>query len=183
MQKRTLNLIPQKGFEELTASKKIFFWMIGIGRIIVVGTELIAILVWLSRFKRDYDISLLTDSLENKQQVVENAKDLETDVRAAQKKIELIKTIRAKKPLFSKTIGKFTELIPEGVTLNTLNLNNKRLTFHIRTRSATAFAKLISKLLTSDNFETITLTSSNFDPKDESFRSSLSIDVQPGAFK
>lgn len=183
MLEKTLNLIPKKSFEEFTLSKKIFFWMIGIGRIIVVGTELIAILVWLSRFKLDYDISLLNDTLEKKQEVLINAKDLEENVRLAQKKIKLIKTVRDNKLLYSKALNNFTSLIPGEVQLKTLSLNPQTLTFNIRARSASAFAKLIVALLESTDFENITLTASTFDPKEGNYNSSLSIDILPEAFK
>jgi hypothetical protein len=69
MPKQEINLLPREEFEKKPIGK-FLTWALSIGRYIIIFTELIVILAFLSRFKLDRDLSDLNQSIREKQAVI-----------------------------------------------------------------------------------------------------------------
>jgi hypothetical protein len=65
MPKKEINLLPKEEFEKKPLGK-FLVWALSIGRYIVIFTELIVILAFLSRFKLDRDLADLNQSVREK---------------------------------------------------------------------------------------------------------------------
>jgi Tfp pilus assembly protein PilN len=182
-QSREINLKPSRSFEENTTSKKVFLWMIGVGRVIVISTELLAILVWLSRFRLDFEITNLQENIEEKASLLQNTSRFEDTYQKYFQKTELIKEIESGKPRFSKSLTNLSRIVPTGVTITTLRLSENELEMEALAQTALDFAKLISQTITNPQFKQIRLTGSRYNQSDQTYLFSLTIAVDESFFK
>ncbi len=174
-EKEPIELLPPKKFEEYPLSKKLTTWVINVGRIIIITTELVAFSVFIGRIKLDRDLTDLTDALENQVVILKNVESFERDFRDLQQRLQIIKDLRQKQVPTSKTISLLSSLLPENVELTGLTLGKDESHLIAKTSSATAFAQAIHRLKSSPQIKEIALTSGRFSAKDGSYHFSLAI--------
>lgn len=174
-EKESIELLPEKKFEEYPLSKKLTTWIINVGRIIIIFTELIAFSVFIGRIKLDRELTDLTEALENQLLVVENAEEFAKDFQDLQQRIATIKKLRREQVSVSPTVSLLTSLLPQDVELTGLTLGGDEAYFLAKTGSATAFAQTILNLKSSPQIKEITLTSGRFQAKDNTYNFSLAI--------
>lgn len=121
--KKRINLVPREGFE-FTTTGRLLSWSLSIGRIVVITTELVVIIAFLSRFWLDKTLSDLHESNDSKQKQVESSRIFESDFRSAQFRLANYKKIAIKTNDFGK-VRKIATLLPSGVTLNKIALTQK----------------------------------------------------------
>lgn len=176
--KESIELLPQKTFEEFPLSKKLTTWVINVGRIIIIVTELIAFSVFIGRIKFDRELTDLTDALENQLIVIENAKGFAEDFQDLQQRIAIIKELRQEQVPVSPTISHLVSLLPPDVELTGLTLDGDESYLMAKTSSATAFAQTILNLKNSPKIKEIALTSGRFSAKDGTYNFSLEIKLR-----
>jgi len=176
-EKTSIQLLPEKKFEEYSFSKKLTTWVISVGRIVIIVTELIAFSVFVGRIKLDRELTDLTDTLENQLIVLENAREFEEDFRDLQERLKIIKDLRQKQAPASQTVSLFSTLLPPEVELDglTFQIDTNEAYLLAKTASVTGFAKAIHNLKNSPEIEDITLTSGRFSAKDGTYHFSLAI--------
>ncbi len=174
-EEKSIELLPQKEFEEYPLSKKLITWVTSIGRIVIIFTELIAFSVFVGRIKLDRELTDLTDALENQLLVVENANAFAKDFQDLQQRIATIKKLRQEQVPASPTVFLLASLLPKDVELTGLTLARDESYLLAKTDSATAFAKTILNLKSSPKIEEIALTSGRFSAKDSTYNFSLAI--------
>ncbi len=179
---REINLIPSKKFEEHSRSRKVFIWMVGVGRVIIIITELVAVLVWLSRFNLDYQITTLQENIENKAASVATSKRFETNVRRYQNKIKLLKELEQEKIFFSQGLNKLSALSPQEVRFTKINLQPQQIQFNAIADTAASFALLISSLISSEDVQEIRLTSTQYDYLTDSYLFFITIKIEQGYY-
>ena len=67
--KTTIEFIPQEDWEK-TSFGKFLKWLLNVGRWIVIVTELIVIIAFVSRFKLDRDLTNLNEKVKQKQAII-----------------------------------------------------------------------------------------------------------------
>lgn len=176
-EKEPIQLLPEKEFEEYPFSKKLTTWVINVGRVIIIVTELIAFSVFIGRIKFDRELTDLTDALENQIIILENAVDFENEFKDLQQRLKIIKELRQEQVPASETISLLSSLLPENVGLTDLTLQPPTAEAYLmaKTGSATGFAKTILNLKSSPQIEEIALTSGRFSAKDGTYHFSLAI--------
>lgn len=176
-EEKSIELLPPERFEEYPLGKKLTTWVIKVGRIIIIVTELIAFSVFVGRIKLDRELTDLTDALENQIVILKNVEDFERDFRDLQQRIEITKELRQKQVPASKTISLLSSLLPADVELTGLTLQPETGESYLlaKTGSATAFARAIQQLKNSPEIKEIALTSGRFDAKDGTYHFSLAI--------
>lgn len=174
-EKKTIELLPPEKFEEYTLSKKLTTWIINVGRIVIIATELIAFSVFVGRIKLDRDLTDLTDALENQVVILKNVESFERDFRDLQQRLQTIKELRESQVPTGKIISLLSSLLPQNVTLTGLTLNKDESYLIAKTSSATAFAQAIHRLKSSPRIKEIALTSGRFSAKDGLYHFSLAI--------
>ena len=85
-----INLLPVDPFEQGFWGR-FLKWGLSVGRYIVIATELVVILAFLSRFKLDRDLSDLNETIAEKQAVLAAYSTLEADYRELAGRLDLIK--------------------------------------------------------------------------------------------
>lgn len=151
-----INLLPETRFEK-SGWGKFLKWALTVGRYIVIFTELIVILAFLSRFKLDRDLTDLYERIEQKQAIIESAKEFEDDFRLLQKKISVIKELEADQLDTSLLMQKLTPLVPANVVLTNLNFKSHRLEVSAETASEVSLRTFLNNLLNSSSFGELSL--------------------------
>jgi len=156
--KKQINLLPVTG---LNASNlgKIIIWFVNIGRFIVIGTELVVILAFITRFKFDTDLVNLNEEIVQKQTKLDTFGSLENKVRFLQGKINLIKKLEASAPATDKILNLISGLVPADVYLDTLSFSKDQFNAKAISLSPTGVALFMQNLQKSDQFTQINLTS------------------------
>ena len=88
----TVNLLPQDAFSKSSVGR-VLNWSLSTGRYIVVFTEMIVILTFLSRFTLDRQLTDLNESILRKQAIVDSFGELESNIREIQAKTEFIRQL------------------------------------------------------------------------------------------
>ncbi len=176
-EKTSIELLPEKKLEEYPFSKKLTTWIISVGRVVIIVTELLAFSVFVGRIKLDRELTDLTDALENQLVILENAKGFEEDFRDLQGRLKVIKDLRQNQVPASQTVSLFSALLPPEVGLAglTFQLGTNEAYLLAETDSTTGFAKAIYNLKNSPKIEEITLTSGRFSAKEGTYNFSLAI--------
>jgi len=123
---RKINLLPKDEFE-LTPSGRMIKWAVGVGRWVVVFTELVVICAFLSRFYFDTKLANYFDEIKQKKAMVDSAITFEQNFREIQKKTQVIKGILAKESKPSELLLGLNSLIPLDVSLTEVGINNNKL--------------------------------------------------------
>lgn len=186
-EEKSIELLPEKKFEEYPFSKKITTWVISVGRIVIIITELIAFSVFIGRIKLDRELTDLTDALENQLIILENAKEFEEDFRDLQERLKIIKDLRQQQAPANQTVSLFSTLLPPEVELTGLTFqlsarggsDTNEAYLLAKTNSTTGFAQAIHNFKNSPKIEEIALTSGRFSAKDSTYNFSLAIKLCP----
>lgn len=170
-----IELLPQKTFEEYPLSKKIITWMANVGRVVIIATELVAFSVFVGRLKLDRDLTDLTDSIENKIVIVQNAQGLEKKIKDLQQNLSTIKKLRRQQIPTAKVFALLTRTIPKDITLVGLTYEQDQLFLTAKTPSAASFAGMVKTIKQVEQVSEVRLTAGRFVAKDEQYDFSLSL--------
>ena len=114
--KEEINLLPQKGFEATTAGR-ILAWILSTFRIIVIITELLVMVAFLSRFWLDAQNTDLNDQIRQKQAVLTASQDFEIRFKDIQERLKIFSELTSKKADIVNLISTITiNLTPDIVT-------------------------------------------------------------------
>lgn len=184
-EKTSIELLPEKKFEEYSLSKKLTTWVISVGRIVIIVTELIAFSVFVGRIKLDRELTDLTDALENQLVILENVESFEQDFRDLQERLQTIKELRQNRLSTGKAISFFISILPQNVVPTELSFHSDQpedgsggAYLMAKTNSVAGFAQTIYRLKNSPKVEDITLTSGRFSSKDGMYHFSLAVELE-----
>lgn len=148
-----INLLPGEK-QELG---KFLTWILTYGRYIIIGTEIVVLLAFLSRFKFDRDLTDLHQSIAQKQAVVLAAYDLEQQARTLQNQLSIIKKLEKQRGLSQKILSVFEKLIPGDVVLSDFFLDTTKINLTAVARSNDGFTTFLNNLSASPYFGDISL--------------------------
>ena len=133
-------------------------WAVSAGKLIIIGTELIALSALGYRFMIDKKIIDLHDEIDKEIALVEIQKDREQEFRDIQNRLAQIKSIEDKNKIRFDTISKITGAISKGVfTTDNLVINEQRIQFEGASLSIFSIYNFIDELKNDSNIYAITL--------------------------
>jgi len=124
---RLINLLPSEEFA-VTTTGRILSWALSTFRYIVIVTELVVILAFISRFWLDAQNADLAEEIEQKQSLIASSKDFEREFIEVQKRLIIYKTLTSDSVSFSKIFSNISVNIPEDVLLSKISLSGESLT-------------------------------------------------------
>lgn len=151
-----INLLGKDAWAK-TPFGKFLKWILTYGRYIIIGTEILVLLAFLSRFKLDRDLTDLADSIATKQAVILASSDLENDVRALQRRLAKIKDLEKQALLPSPLLASFDQIVPPDVVLTDFNLSGPKLSLSGTTFSLNSFSSFLVSLTNSGRFKEVAL--------------------------
>ena len=152
-----INLLPKDPFLA-SPMGKILQWALSVGRYIVIFTELIVIISFITRFSLDRQLTDLNEKIFQKKTVIQSYGDLEAKVRLAQQKTQQYSQL-ADQPNLSEVFPQLTAIIPQGVSLNELTVKPGLISFTGTALSENSFNLLVNNLQVSQDFSEIVVTS------------------------
>lgn len=178
MPKREINLLPREEFEKKPLGR-FLTWALSAGRYIVIFTELIVLIAFLSRFKLDRDLSDLYDKIQAKQAQITAQSDFEKEFRAFQAKLETIKTLQKDQTQGEEIVAAVAQAIPNDVSLDNLSFSEEDIRLTGIALSDTGLGGFVSNLSVSEKFTAISIANITKEAG-ESIRFTISAKVKKG---
>lgn len=111
--KSTINLIPREGFTA-TTSGRILVWALSTFRVVVIVTEIIVMIAFLSRFWLDAQNTDLNDSIRQKRAVLEATQHFQEEFEGAQKLLTVYDKFTKNHGQAPDSYVNVTRSLPEG---------------------------------------------------------------------
>ena len=168
----SVNLLSKDPFSESFIGK-VLMWALSIGRYIVVFTELVVILSFLSRFTLDRQMTDLNSKINQQLLIVQSYGDLEESFRSLQDKLEFVRS-QTEKNNIEDVLEKIVSRLPPDVKLVKLSVRNDTVSISATTLSSGGMSRFINGLRANKEFTDIKLSSVTTDSLNED---SVSFDV------
>lgn len=137
-----INLLPQKGFES-TVTGRILVWLLSTFRTIVIVTEIIVMVAFLSRFWFDARNTDLNDKIEQKKAILAASQDFELRFKDVQKRLKIYSELAKNEGQNSNLISTVTENLPSDIVLVEIEIE----TDVLRISGITANEKSIEQII------------------------------------
>ena len=150
----SINLIGEEEMEH-TPIGRIVTWAVTYGRYIMIGTEIIVLLAFISRFSLDRKLTDLNDEISQKQAIIEANADFEQEFRNVQNQIiNIQKLTNAPTPMVD-ALTTLQSLLPVDVRLDTLEIAPDKMTVNAVAGTSTGFSTLIANLQSAALFKNV----------------------------
>lgn len=150
----SINLVKNK---QTPLIDKFMNWALTVGRLIVIITEVVAVIAFVYRFSLDDQLVDLHDVIKNKQAMVSVLKNDENKYRNLQDRIALAATFSANGVKSNQSITDIANLMSFQVKINELILNKDRENMRIEVVSPSALSNFIEALKKSRNIKSISI--------------------------
>jgi Tfp pilus assembly protein PilN len=151
-----INLLGDSEMEH-TSVGRIVTWAVTYGRYIMIGTEIVVLLAFISRFSLDRKLTDLKEETSQKQAIIEANVDFEKDIRGLQERLSKIKVLLAP-PLHPLDILiTMQSYLPTDVILESLAITNGKISIVGSAGTPGGFAVYMNNLQSSKMFTNIEL--------------------------
>lgn len=150
-----VNLLPKDPFYD-TLLGKTTTWALSVGRYIVIFTEIVVILSFLSRFQLDRQLTDLNKEIVEKKAVIDSYGELEQNVRDIQKKIANYQQLKPQRSI-KQVFDELSLVTPESIEYIDLNINSNSVEITGRTQSTQALRQFITNLQLTNYFSGVSV--------------------------
>ncbi len=150
----SVNLIGEEEMEH-TPVGRIVMWAVTYGRYIMIGTELIVLLAFISRFSLDRKLTDLNDEVSQKQAIIDANFDFETEFRTIQAKITTIQTFLSVTPIENNALNAIQTILPADVHLESLNITNEQVVGSVVANTTDGFSQMVANLQAANIFSQV----------------------------
>ena len=140
-----INLLPATEFATSTWGR-ILAWALSTFRVIVILTEMIVMLAFMSRFWLDAKTNDLNDIIKQKTGVVLSWKEFETQFKTTQKKLAIFTGVSQNSDMVSTIVTKVTSYLPNDATLTSFNYTPAQVIIKGSSASELSVAQLATNL-------------------------------------
>jgi len=155
--KKEISLLPEEKKGLPGKIEKTTEWLINVGRWVIVFTELIVILSFLSRFWLDQRVADLYDQTVQKTTIIEAAADFEKEFRSFNQRLSQIETLQSKNQDRSETLENIIAILPQEIRLKSIKINGDReeVEFIILSPKESTFITLFQNLILTPLFSEV----------------------------
>jgi len=166
VRKTEIEFLPQEDWEKGTLGK-ILKWTLTVGRHIVIFTELVVILAFLSRFKLDRDLTDLGEKIKQQQAIITSWSNFEKEFRFLNKRLQTIEEFRKNQLESGEILEEMASLIPLDIVISDFSVSNKQLSLSANALSEGSLSVFLRNLKNSSKFKNISLTQISLSPEKE----------------
>ena len=159
----SVNLLGDSELEH-TPLGRIVSWAVTYGRYIMIGTEIVVLLSFISRFSLDRKLTDLKEEISQKQDIIQANVQFERDIRSLQDKLAKIKALTNQPTTPLDVLTFFQGIVPPGVYFQSFDLSGNKLTVEAVAGSTDAFSQFIANLQASKIITGVDLGSIKRDP-------------------
>jgi Tfp pilus assembly protein PilN len=149
-----INLIGEEQMEH-TPVGRIVTWAVTYGRYIMIGTEIIVLLAFISRFSLDRKLTDLKEEVSQKQAIIDANHEFETDFRTLQDKLTKLQTLLAAPPITTNALATIQELLPLDVHLETLDITSEHVVGDVVANTTESFSQMVANLQAASLFSQV----------------------------
>lgn len=160
--KRKINLLVKEGFENTTLGR-FLNWALTAGRVIVIATELIVILAFLSRFQLDRTLTDLNEKNQARKAQIEALADFEETFRSAQARLKAYAEWDTSILGSEALILEVASLLPADVSLESISFSGKTVSLRGTALSEAGLAGFLKELKESEKFQDVALNDITLD--------------------
>ena len=120
-----INLLPQEEFQASTIGR-VLQWLLSTFRYIVISTEMIVMIAFLSRFWLDARSADLTDAINQKQAVIASYSTFESTFRSTQQKLTIFNSFSQDQTRINPVIADITANVPSDINLTEITIDNEK---------------------------------------------------------
>ena len=139
----SINLIKNK---QIPLFDKFMNWALTVGRLIVILTEIIALLAFVYRFSLDEKLIDLHSAIKQKQVLISLLKQDEDKYRNLQDRIALAGSLMEKNAKTNKIVLDIVGLTPQGARIDSLTFNKDKLIINANIGSVSSLTDFINVL-------------------------------------
>lgn len=154
--KEEINLLPKSGFSS-TTSGRVLSWLLSTFRVIVIVTEILVMVAFLSRFWLDAQNSDLNDQMRQKKNLLETYTNFEKDLADTQKRIEIYSLYTQNSGDYTDVLGYLTSSLPPDVILTQLNLSRSAVQIEGVSPNERSIQQFISNIQSDQRFSGVTI--------------------------
>lgn len=154
---KPLNLLPRSELEQ-TMWGRALKWALSGGRYIVILTELVVIIAFLSRFKLDQDMSDLGERINGKKNVLDVQAATEGKFRRVQDKINLAREALGEGVGAGEIFSALEADVPQGVKLQNLKVGKNLISFSAQADSEVSLTEFLRRGSLDNKWREIELT-------------------------
>jgi hypothetical protein len=141
-QKLSVNLLPPSEFE-LSFWGRFLKWAVTTGRYIIILTELVVIIAFLSRFKLDEELRNVNEKIQTQVNYLESEQPRLQEFLSVQKRIGLVGMAVQKSSSISGVLKYLEQRKPPEITITQQTVARNELTISATTLSETALGKMM----------------------------------------
>lgn len=156
--KSTIEFVPQEEWEK-TSFGKFLKWVLTVGRYIIIVTELVVVVAFLSRFKLDRDLTDLNEKIKQQQAIINASSQFEKKFRFLQKRLSTIEGLRRTQLETGQVLTELANLIPINVSLSNFVVAGKEVSLIATALSEEGLATFLKNLKNSPKFDKLTISS------------------------
>lgn len=150
----SVNLIGEEAMEH-TPVGRIVAWAVTYGRYIMIGTEIIVLLAFISRFSLDRKLTDLKEEVSQKQAIIDANLDFEKEFRALQDRVAKIQTLLTAAPVAYNALNTIEAMFPSDVHLETLNITSEHVVGDVVANTTEGFSQTITNLQAASIFNQV----------------------------
>jgi hypothetical protein len=166
--KNSINLLFKEGFEN-TASGRVLTWAVSAGRAIVILTEVIVIIAFLSRFWLDRKLTNLNDANDKKKAQVELSLSFENDFRGVQSRLAAYKALNSINFKASGFVDEMGKYLPEDIVLTSIEVTEDNVEVKGKAFTDQGLAIFLKGMNSSDKYTNVGLADISVASGDSSF--------------
>lgn len=149
-----INLLGQEDLKH-TPQGRILNWALTYGRYIMIGTEIVVLLAFISRFSLDRKLTDLKEEISQKQAILEANAPLEREIRLLQDHLTKVKQITTTQPTPVNILILLESLLPPDVFIDTLDITADKLVVSATAGETNGFSQLLTNLQSSKRFTSV----------------------------
>lgn len=160
-----INLLPEANFETTTTGR-ILSWILSTFRIIVIVTEIIVMIAFLSRFWLDAQNTDLNEKIKHRTDVLTASKDFEKEFKGIQNKLNIFSELTKNEGVYNEALDTLVSYLPPDLYLTATNFQGYSLQIEGSTSNEVSIQQLIVNLTSSEKFSDIGLVDLSTNPRD-----------------
>ena len=147
----SIDLLGREDLEH-TPWGRIITWAVTYGRYIMIGTEIVVLLAFISRFSLDRKLTDLNEEIAQKQAIIEANADFEKDIRSLQEQLTKVKSLITVQTKPVNILTEMQSMLPADVYLESFEIANNKLTVNAIAGTTQGFAQLLANISSSSNY-------------------------------
>jgi len=149
-----VNLIGEEEMEH-TPVGRIVTWAVTYGRYIMIGTEIIVLLAFISRFSLDRKLTDLNDEVSQKQAIIDANHDFETEFRTLQNTLTKVQTLLTTPQTTENALSAVQTLLPGDVRLDSLDITGESVVGNVVANTTAGFSQMVANLQAANIFSQV----------------------------